>query len=87
MADKPTVVPINEMIRQSATLVPFSVYQYIDDPELRKEAVDFVHNALESGQLVPLIDRVFDLDNYREAFEYQVSAKALRGKLVIRVQS
>jgi len=87
MADQPTVVPINEMIRYSAILQPHSVYQYIDDPDLRKEAVDFVHDALASGQLVPLIDQVFDLNNYREAFEYQVAAKARRGKLVIKVQA
>jgi NADPH:quinone reductase-like Zn-dependent oxidoreductase len=32
----------------------------------------------------PVIDQVFDFDDYRSAFEYQVAAVARRGKLVIR---
>jgi len=85
MADQPTVVPINEMIQHSAVMRPHSVYQYIDDPDLRREGVDFIREALLSGRIEPLIDRVFDLDNFRDAFAYQVAAKARRGKLVIRV--
>ena len=85
MADMDTVVPINEMIQQSAIMQPHSVYQYIDDPELRKEGVDYVLDALSEGKIEPLVDRVFEFDNFRDAFEYQVAAKKRRGKLVIRI--
>lgn len=86
MADMPTVVPINEMIQQSAIMQPHSVYQYIDDAELRSEGVGFVHGALLAGRIEPLIDRVFGFDDFMAAFEYQVAAKQRRGKLVIAVE-
>lgn len=84
MANRPTVVPINEMINQSAVMQPHSVYQYIDNPELRAEGITFVHDNLANGALQPVVDRVFDLDDFRSAFEYQVAATARRGKIVIR---
>ena len=63
---------------------PHSVYQYINDPAMRNEGVAFVHDGRDDGRLEPVIDRVFEFDDYRSAFEYQVAAVARRGKLVIR---
>ena len=84
MADLPTVVPINEMINHRAIMQPHSVYQYIDDPVLRAEGISFIHDNLADGRLQPVVDRVFDFDDFRSAFEYQVAAVARRGKIVIR---
>lgn len=47
-----------------------------------------MYNKIEewgnAGKLIPFVDRVFDLNNYKEAFRVIADRKAL-GKVVIRL--
>ncbi|MCG8504916.1 MAG: zinc-dependent alcohol dehydrogenase family protein [Sphingomonadales bacterium] len=85
MSREPTVVPIAEAIRKNAVIRPHSVYNFVDKPMLRERGIKFVYDALDAGLIKPLIDKVFPLDRFREAFEYQVAAKGRRGKIVIKI--
>lgn len=79
----PDLVPIIPMIRSAAILRPYSIYNHIYDQAQRDRAVRFVFDALKQGRLVPEVDKVFALADYKEAYEYQVKAERRRGKIVI----
>ncbi len=83
MSGEPTLVPLTEAIRKNAVIRPHSVYNFVDGKELRESGIAFVHAALESGSIKPCIDRVYPLERFREAFEYQLAARNRRGKIVI----
>jgi NADPH:quinone reductase-like Zn-dependent oxidoreductase len=83
MSEQDTVVPINEMIQKSAIMQPHSVYSYINDPELKAEAIKFISDALNDGRLATCVDRSFPLADFRAAYEYQWAAKNRRGKILI----
>lgn len=86
ISGEPTIVPITECIQKNAILRPHSVYNFVDKPDLRRAGLDFLKQKLGSGELKPLIDRVFPLSEYQQAFAYQVAAKNRRGKIVITAQ-
>lgn len=83
MGGQETVVPLNEMIQTNSILRPHSVYNYIDDPQWKQEAIDFISAAMQDGRLSVLIDRCFPLDDFRSAYEYQWAASTRRGKILI----
>lgn len=43
-----------------------------------------MHRALEASQFRPLVDKVFEFDQLKEAYEYSLGSNFL-GKIVIRV--
>ncbi len=71
------------MIQASAIMRPHSVYSYINNPDLKREAIDFITDALADGRLKTLVDRTFPLDDFRAAYEYQLAGKNRRGKILI----
>jgi NADPH2:quinone reductase len=85
MSGQDSVVPLNEMILSAAILQPHSVYNYIDDPAQKQEAIEFITSAMNDGRLTPLVDRSFSLDNFLDAYKYQWAAKNRRGKILINL--
>jgi NADPH:quinone reductase-like Zn-dependent oxidoreductase len=85
MSGQATVLPEITLTQKGACLRAFSVYSHIEDPEERQRGVDFVYRALEDRRLRPIVDRVFPLEAFREAFTYQYTAKNRRGKIVVAV--
>ena len=53
-------------------------------PYIHKEDVIFLKNLAESGQFKPLIDRIYPLDEIREAYQYVESRQKI-GNVVLRV--
>ena len=53
---------------------------YVGSREMQMQ----LHRALETSKIHPVIDRVFDFDQVREAYEYQQRGRQF-GKIVIRV--
>lgn len=84
--DTPDLVPALPMIRVAAIMRPFSVYHHIYDPVQRERGVKFVFDAVMKGKLTPQVDKVFPLDDFRDAFDYQIKAKGRRGKIVLSIQ-
>ena len=52
--------------------------------ETTKERLLFLRDLVESGQLVPVVERTYDLTETSEALRYMATGHA-RGKLVITV--
>lgn len=55
-------------------------------PYIHKEDVIFLKNLAERGQFKPLIDRIYPLDEIREAYEYVESRQKI-GNVVLKVYS
>ena len=55
---------------------------YVGSREMQED----LHSALEINGIHPVVDRVFDFDKAREAYEYMQSGRHF-GKIVIRVES
>lgn len=81
--ETPDKVPMLPMIKAAATLHPYSVYHHIYDPVQRERGVKYVTDALLSGDLNPQVDKVYPLEDFRAAYDYQLNAKGRRGKIVI----
>ena len=83
LSGQQTPIPIIECIQANAVIRPHSVYNFVNNPELRKAGIQFISEALEKEKIKPLIDQTFPIDRFREAFEYQLAAKNRKGKIVI----
>lgn len=45
-----------------------------------------MNRALEIGGVIPIVDKVFEFEQLKEAYEYLLSGKMI-GKVVVRVAS
>jgi NADPH:quinone reductase-like Zn-dependent oxidoreductase len=76
-----SIIPL---VRTGASITGFSIYNHhrIAGHFLRAKA--FITNALEKGEMKPVIDRVFDFADTLDAYAYMKSG-VQRGKIVVRV--
>ncbi len=86
MARQPTVIPEITFTQKAVVIRPFSVYNHVYDQESRNRGVRFVHDAVLRGVLVPRVEKVFALEDFRAAFEAQAGSTSRSGKLVISTQ-
>ena len=77
------VVPILDVIRTRTSVHAYSMYNYVSDPDLRKEGIDYICKALEGGKIKPIVDRVFLLQDYKEAYAY-MSKGSQCGKIILQ---
>jgi NADPH2:quinone reductase len=76
-------LPIVDMFQANATFHPYSLFNYIEDPLMQDRGTAFVYNALEDGKIAPNVDRVYSMEEYREAWEYLSNPRTKHGKVVI----
>jgi NADPH:quinone reductase-like Zn-dependent oxidoreductase len=78
-------LPMMEFYQANATFKPYSLFNYIEDPEWKKKGLDFVYEALGSGKIKPSVDREYPMEEFREAWEYLRNPREKHGKVMIRV--
>lgn len=78
-------LPMMELYQANATFKPYSLFHYIEDAEWKKKGLGFVYEALASGQIQPNVDRIFKMEEYREAWEYLRAPRKIHGKVMIKV--
>lgn len=83
MDRRPTEIPEIIFTQKAAVIRPFSVYNHLRDKESRDRGIRFVHDAVLRGDLVPRVEKVFALEDFRAAFEEQLQSTSRRGKMVI----
>lgn len=76
-------LPFVDMFQKNAVFHPYSVFNYVGDPEACARGRDFVYRMLEQEQIRPAIDRVYPMEQYIEAFDYLSRPRATHGKVVI----
>jgi len=69
MDPRPTVLPEIVLTQKRAFIRSYSVYQFIYDKETRDRGIRFCYNALKSGELKAYFERVFSMEDFRQAFE------------------
>ena len=74
-----------DLYQANATFKPYSLFNYIEDAQWKQKGLDFVYGALQSGQIRPNVDRIFDMEEYGEAWKYLRAPRKNHGKVMIRV--
>jgi NADPH:quinone reductase-like Zn-dependent oxidoreductase len=70
LSEGDTPIPVLEMIPKMPTVKGYSVRLVMGDEARRKVAVEYVTKGLASGELKPVIDRIFKLDHMVEVHRY-----------------
>lgn len=78
-------VPVHRLMLQGLTICGFAMNEFISDEAKKQEAIGYVSRGLQSAELRPIIDRVFDLDDIVEAHRYLESNLQV-GKVVVQVR-
>jgi len=78
-----TTLPEMQMTEKAVVFMPYTLYNYIYDKEGRERGLKFCYDGLKSGQLRPFVEKVFPIEEFKEAFEYQQKATRRVGKLLI----
>ncbi len=55
----------------------------MEDPEAQRRGTKFVYQALSDGKLAPNIDRVYPMEQYKEAWGYMKGPRSSYGKVVV----
>ena len=76
-------LPIVDMFQANATFHPYSLFNYVMDPEMNERGKAFVYAALASGEIAPRVDRVFPMEGYRDAWDYLKEPRASHGKVLV----
>ena len=76
---------VMEVLGKHLTLRGYELFEITTDLNALEQAKQFVYRGLESGQLSPLIDQVFNFENIQEAHKY-METNAQIGKIVVNVQ-
>ena len=75
-------ISISAAVRKELTLHFYSMRRLSRDRELKRQAMAFVLDGIQSGQLAPVIDRTFHFSEVAEAHRYLESDQGL-GKVVL----
>ena len=76
-------LPLQPAMLKSLTIRGFAMNDMVADAPVRRAAIEFVRQGFLAGQLKPVIDRVFELDDIAQAHRYLESNVQL-GKIVVR---
>lgn len=78
------IVPVAAMARKSALFHPYSMFNHVSKSDQLARGLRTILLGLESGELRPVIDRVFDYVDAIDAYRYMESNRQV-GKIVVRV--
>ena len=79
-----TLLPFGPMLGKGLTLRGYVVFEIIHNAQRLAAARQFIEQGLQSGKLVPVIDRTFTFDQIAAAHRYLESNQQL-GKIVVTV--
>ncbi|MEM9421607.1 MAG: zinc-dependent alcohol dehydrogenase family protein [Pseudomonadota bacterium] len=84
LSPEPTPYPLFQALGKQLTIRGYTLFEITQSPDKLKEAVSYVSQGIENGTLTPIIDRVFEFEEFREAYEYLASNQQI-GKVVVKV--
>jgi NADPH:quinone reductase-like Zn-dependent oxidoreductase len=84
LSSEPTPFPLFTVIGKSLTVKGYNYGEIVNDEAALDRAKSFITKGLASGQLKPLIARVFRLDQIQEATRF-LESNAHVGKIVVNV--
>lgn len=84
LAAEPTPFPLFTALAKGLTLRGYTVFEVFGDADAFARGKQFVFNGIASGDLEPIVDRVFAFDEIAEAHRYMESNQQF-GKIVVKV--
>jgi len=82
--EDPTPFPLITCMKKGMAIQGYTLWEIVRDPEMMKRAQRFILGGLEANRFRPVIDRVFEFSDIREAHAY-MDANRASGKLVVTV--
>jgi NADPH:quinone reductase-like Zn-dependent oxidoreductase len=76
-------LPFVDMFQKNAVFQPYSVFNYVEDPNKCPRGKAFIYDMLEQGRIRPRIDRVYPMEKCIEAWDYLSRPRKSHGKVVI----
>ena len=77
-------LPIVDMFQANATFHPYSLFNYVENSRLKEKGTTFVYNELKKGSILPNVDRVYSMEEYRDAWNYLKNPRDNHGKVVVK---
>lgn len=85
LSPEPTPFPLFPSLAKALTVRGYTLFELTQSPELCTQAVEYVFNKLQSGDLKPIIDEQrFSLDEIAKAQRY-METNQQKGKIVVTV--
>lgn len=82
--ERPTPFPLIACMKKALSISGYTLWEIVLEPKRRARAERWIVERLEQGVFAPVIDRVFTLDQIREAHAC-MDANQANGKLVVAV--
>ena len=76
-------LPVVDMFQKNAVFHPYSLFNYVENPATCARGKAFVYEMLSNGRLSPSVDRVYPMEEIKEAFDYLSKPREKHGKVVI----
>ena len=83
LSEKLPDIPFVNLWQSNAWLHMYSLFNYVEDAAAKKRGTDYVYAGLNDGTLKPLVDKVYPMDQYIEAWRYLEKPRSQHGKVVI----
>ncbi|MDM9623241.1 hypothetical protein A6U87_06185 [Rhizobium sp. AC44/96] len=83
LEDQDPIIPILPLTRVKATFHPYSMFNHVMFPGELAEGIAFVMRNIREGRFRPIIDKVFSLEETREAYHHMLGNSQC-GKIVVR---
>ncbi|MGD9914078.1 MAG: zinc-dependent alcohol dehydrogenase family protein [Rhizobiaceae bacterium] len=79
----PAALPLIDMFQKNAVFHPYSLFNYVENADACAQGKAFVYDMLEQGRLKPSVDRVYPMEEIKQAFDYLSKPRDKHGKVVI----
>lgn len=79
----PAALPLIDMFHSNAVFHPYSLFNYVENAQACAQGKAFVYDMLEQGRLKPSVDRVYPMEEIKQAFDYLAKPRDRHGKVVI----
>ena len=76
-------LPMMELYQANATFKPYSLFNYVENAEMKEKGLEYVYSALKSGDIGPNIDKVYPMEKYQDAWRYLREPRKNHGKVMI----
>ena len=84
LSSEATPFPLFPAIAKGLNIKGYTLFEIVSDPPKLERAKQYIYNGLDSGKLIPILDRTFTLEQIVEAHRYIESNQQI-GKIIVTV--
>ena len=84
LSSQPTPFPLFSALQKGLKVQGYTLFEIVSAPTKLEKAKQYIYNGLDSGKLVPILDRSFSLEQIADAHRYMESNQQ-QGKIIVTV--